>query len=177
MRFPEPSEKTTSERETLPDGVHTVDITDAKERSIDGRDVMILTFTPADETYLPLDKFLDASREADLVLASQLRQAVGIPAGNDLFPDLLRGARVLITTKLAREKTGEPRLSKRGEPIIYVNEIASAETKKPSADRRPNTGAAKVAAARGEEAGGADEIPFMWLVPFIVAAIASGGVA
>ena len=48
---------------------------------------------------------------------------------------------------------------------------------KPAAKRPARTGAAKVAAARGDEPGGEDDIPFMWLLPFVLAAATVGGIA
>lgn len=160
MKFPEPSETTTvGEGEPLPDGEHTCEITEAKERMIDGRDLMIVTFTAVEGRHLPVVKFLDAEQERDLVLVSQLREALGLQKGQDLFPEDLSGRRVVITTKVARERSGEIKTTKRGEPIVYVNAIAPAAPAQPAA-RRPNTGAAKVAAARGEPAGNGDDIPF-----------------
>lgn len=156
MRFPDPSDTTTTDGEPVPDGNHVCDITQAKERTVGGRDVMIVTFTPVDGGYMPFTKFLDPGENRDRVTADQLRKAIGLPDGHDLFEDQLVGQRVVVTTKLAREQSGEVKVSKRGEPVVYVNAIAPATP----APAKPRTQAAKVAAARGEETGGGDDIPF-----------------
>ena len=163
MKFPEPSDTPASESQPMPDGDHVCDITAVRERVIGGRDVMIVTFTPQDSSLLPVDKFLDPTVERDLVAASQLRAAVGLQPGVDLVDFVLRGRAVTLSTKIAREPSGEVKTTKRGEPIVYVNVIAAAPGGPPAgqpAARRPNTGAAKVAAARGDQAGGEDDVPF-----------------
>ena len=163
MKFPEPSETTSGECQPMPDGDHVCDITAVRERSISGREVMIVTFTPQDGSLLPVDKFLDPTVERDLVAASQLRAAVGLKPGVDLVDFVLRGRSVTLSTKIAREPSGEVKTTKRGDPIVYVNSIAPPPGGPPAAQpaaRRPNTGAAKVAAARGDQAGGDDDVPF-----------------
>jgi hypothetical protein len=61
---------------------------------------------------------------------------------------------------------------------VFVNDYinagrATAPEKKPAA----RTPAAKVAAARGDEAGGGDDIPFMWMLPLALAVASMGGLA
>jgi len=163
MKFPEPSDTPASESQPMPDGDHVCDITAVRERVIGGRDVMIVTFTPQDGSLLPVDKFLDPTVERDLVAASQLRTAVGLKPGVDLVDLVLKGRSVTLSTKIARDGSGEIKTTKRGEPIVYVNAITAAPGGPPAgqpAARRPNTGAAKVAAARGDEPGNGDDIPF-----------------
>lgn len=160
MKFPEPGETTTTQ--PMPDGDHVCEITAVRERVIGGRDVMIVTFTPEDTSLLPVDKFLDPTVERDLVAASQLRAAVGLEPGVELVDFVLRNRRVTLTTKIAREQSGEIKTTKRGDAIVYINAIAAVPTAPPPAatTRRPNTGAAKVAAARGDASGGTDDVPF-----------------
>jgi len=161
MKFPEPSDTPASESQPMPDGDHVCDITAVRERVIGGRDVMIVTFTPQDSSLLPVDKFLDPTVERDLVAASQLRAAVGLKPGVDLVDFVLKGRSVTLSTKIARDGSGEVKTTKRGDVIVYINSISAANVAPPQpAARRPNTGAAKVAAARGDEPGNGDDIPF-----------------
>jgi len=52
----------------------------------------------------------------------------------------------------------------------FPHEAAPAPAPKPAA-KPARTPAAKVAAARGDEPGGEDDIPFIWIVPFLLSAV------
>jgi hypothetical protein len=112
------------------------------------------------------------SSAKDKSLAGVLATALGFtPDGwADADPSELVGRELRITTKQVVLKSGKTR--------VFVNDYlpvaaAPAPEKKPAA-RLP---AAKVAAARGDEAGGEDDIPFMWMLPFALAVASMGGLA
>jgi len=146
------------EREMLPDGTHGVTIREASEgphkypQDHPG-DFLHLTLAP-NGSYGFVWVSLGSSSK-DKAQAGLLATALGYtPDGwADADPSELVGRELRITTKQVTLRNGKTR--------VFVNdylpvERAAAPEKKPAA----RTPAAKVAAARGDEAGGDSDIPF-----------------
>jgi len=146
------------EREMLPDGTHGVTIKEASEgphKFADNNpgDFLHLTLAPNGSYGFVWVSLGSAAK--DRAQAGLLATALGYtPDGwADADPSELVGRELRITTKQVVLKSGKTR--------VFVNdylpvERAAAPEKKPAA----RTPAAKVAAARGDEAGGGDDIPF-----------------
>ena len=162
------------EREMLPDGTHGVTIKEASEgphkfAENNPGDFLHLTLAP-NGSYGFVWVSLGSSAK-DKAQAGLLATALGFTpdAWADADPSELVGMELKVTTKQVVLKSGKTR--------VFVNDylpaVAAAPEKKPAA----RTPAAKVAAARGEEAGGGDDIPFMWMLPLALAVASLGGLA
>ena len=146
------------EREMLPDGTHGVTIREASEGphkfpKDNPGEFLHLTLAP-NGSYGLVWVSLGGSAK-DKAQAGLLATALGYtPDGwADADPSELVGRELRVVTKQVTLKSGKTR--------VFVNEYhpverAAAPEKKP-ANRLP---AQKIAAAKGEEAGGDDDIPF-----------------
>jgi hypothetical protein len=145
------------DREMIPDGTHTVTIRKAAEGAHkfpenNPGDYLNLEFAPNGPYSLFWASY--GSSEKDRGMTAILAQALGFSPESwaDTDAGELVGMEVQVTTKIGTK----------GKPRVFVNDFqpvprfAAAPEKKP-ASRTP---AAKVAAARGDEAGGGDDIPF-----------------
>lgn len=162
MRFGQPKNEIQT---AVPDGDNACTITSVKERDINGRSVLIVTFTPDDDQFAAFDKFLDPHENRDLIITSKLTAALGLPPDEDLCASTIGGARVIVQTKVGRNPDGSEKVNKSGATVVYVNGISAAPNVGtrpggPAAKPAARTPAAKVAAARGDEPGGEDDIPF-----------------
>jgi hypothetical protein len=145
------------EREMLPDGTHGVTIREASESphkfpENNPGDFLHLTLAPNGSFGFVWVSLGSSSK--DKAQARLLATALGFTpdAWADADPSELVGRELRVTTKQVVLKSGKTR--------VFVNDylpaVAAAPEKKPAA-RLP---AQKVAAAKGEEAGGGDDIPF-----------------
>jgi hypothetical protein len=159
------------EREMCPDGTHNVTIKEAAEgphkypENYPG-DFLHITLAP-NGPYGFVWSSIGVGPK-DKSLAAALAAALGMTAAEwaDTDPDELIGRQVQATTKQFTGKAGKTR--------VYVNDflpIEKAPEKKP-ANRLP---AQKIAKDKGEEAGEADDIPFMWMLPLALAVASMGG--
>ena len=161
------------ERELIPNGTHTVTIrkaSEGKHRFPEDHpgEFLNLEFAPNGPYSLFWASY--GSSAKDLAMTAMLAQALGFTpeAWADADAGELVGMEVQVTTNQGTK----------GKPKVFINkflpvERAAAPDKKPAA-RLP---AQKVAAARGEEAGGGDDIPFMWMLPLALAVASMGGLA
>ena len=147
-------------REPVPDGTHDFEI--RKVRFMEKYDKIVMDFATASGTYDFVTMWLDPKEKDDHDTAMKILHALGLPQDAE-FNDKLLGRFVALTTK-RHVKNGEQQYDKHGKAKVYVNGIAPSkleiEQPKQKPDRAPQTAAAKVAAARGDEAGGDDDIPF-----------------
>ena len=146
------------EREMLPDGTHTVTIRKADEGphnfpENNPGEFLNLEFAPNGPYSLFWASY--GSSAKDKRMSALLAQALGFSPESwaDADPGELVGMEVQVTTKIGTK----------GKPRVWINDFmpverAAAPAAKPAP--RPQTQAAKVAAAKGEEAGGGDDIPF-----------------
>ena len=143
------------DREMIPDGTHTVTIRKAAEGAHrfpadNPGEFLNLEFAPNGPYSLFWASYGSSAR--DKRMSALLAQALGFSPESwaDADPGELVGMEVQVTTKQGTK----------GKPRVFVNDyqpaVAAAPEKKPAA----RTPAAKVAAARGDEAGGGDDIPF-----------------
>jgi hypothetical protein len=144
-------------RELVPDGTHAFIIREASEgphkfpETYPG-DFLSLTLATKNGNYGFVWVSLGTG-DKDQAVAASLATALGMSADEwaDAEPGDLAARSVRATTRQVTSKMGRTR--------VYVNQFLPIEeetAKKPAA----RTPAQKVAAAKGEEAGGADEIPF-----------------
>jgi hypothetical protein len=146
------------EREMLPDGTHNVTIKDASEgvhKFPENNPGEYLHLTLAPNGSFGFVWVSLGSSSKDKAQAGLLATALGYtPDGwADADPSELVGRELRVVTKQVVLKSGKTR--------VFVNDylpavVAAAPEKKPAA----RTPAAKVAAARGDEAGSTDDIPF-----------------
>ena len=162
------------ERVMLPDGTHTVTIRKADEgphnfpENNPGQ-YLNLEFAPNGPYSLFWASY--GSSAKDRAMSALLAQALGFSPESwaDADPGELVGMEVQVKTKIGTK----------GKPRVFVNDyqpvprFAAAPEKKPAA----RTPAQKVAAARGDEAGGGDDIPFIWMLPLALAVALMGGLA
>ena len=146
------------EREMLPDGTHNVTIKEASEgphkfAENNPGDFLHLTLAPNGSFGFVWVSLGSSSK--DKAQAGLLATALGFTpdAWADADPSELVGRELRVVTKQVVLKSGKTR--------VFVNDylpavVAAAPEKKPAA----RTPAAKVAAARGDEAGSTDDIPF-----------------
>ena len=141
----------------LPDGTHGVTIKEASEgphKFPDNNPGDFLHLTLAPNGSFGFVWVSLGSSAKDRAQAGLLATALGFTpdAWADADPSELIGRELRITTKQVVLKSGKTR--------VFVNDylpaVAAAPEKKPAA----RTPAAKIAAAKGEEAGGGDDIPF-----------------
>ena len=144
-----------SGRVMLPDGTHTVTIRKADEGphnfpENNPGEFLNLEFAPNGPYSLFWASY--GSSPKDLAMSALLAKALGFTPESwaDADPGELVGMEVQVKTKIGTK----------GKPRVFVNDylpaVDAAPEKKPAA-RLP---AQKVAAAKGEEAGAADDIPF-----------------
>ena len=147
------------EREMLPDGTHGVTIREASEgphnfADNNPGDFLHLTLAP-NGSYGFVWVSLGSSAK-DKSLAGVLATALGFtPDGwADADPSELVGRELRVTTKQVVLKSGKTR--------VFVNDYLPAVAAAPAPEKKPaaRLPAQKVAAARGDEAGGGDDIPF-----------------
>jgi hypothetical protein len=144
------------DRVMLPDGTHLVTIRKADEgphnfpENNPGQ-YLNLEFAPNGPYSLFWASY--GSSAKDLAMSALLAKALGFTPESwaDADPGELVGMEVQVKTKIGTK----------GKPRVWINDFlpverAAAPEKKPAA-RLP---AQKVAAAKGEEAGGGDDIPF-----------------
>jgi hypothetical protein len=141
------------------------------------KEKLIVTFAVASGDFAWVVKFFDPADQRDHDIAVCILHALGLPDDTEFTSDLV-GRFVRLLTKQAK-KNGEPVLDKKGEPIIYVNGATPSKLEVPTSKPapRPQTAAGRVATAKGEEAGGWDDIPFMWMLPLALAVASLGGLA
>ena len=156
------------ERELIPDGVHNVTIRDVK---VDGANDTLVLAPNGAYRLLYVDIKNDKKGQAK---AAALAAALGMSAAEwaDCGPADLVGQELRVET---RQWSGDDKKTRVNvDKFLPMERAAAAE---PKAERKPQTSAAKVAAARGDEAGGGDDIPFMWMLPFALAVASMGGLA
>jgi len=173
--------------EPLEDGRHECIIVSAEDKfDNDGSAHLRVTFMPlkGGEVYAwPVLKITDSTR--GIRFGAALADALQIDRSNglDLDPRELRGKRVLVSTRRwvdDQSRTNVGVDSIRGTWTVRGGAVAAAPA--PAAEpapvkAKPRTPAAAVATARGDEAGGSDDVPFLWMLPFLLAAAAAGWMA
>ena len=161
----------------VPDGERDFEIKKVSEWKKDDKKKLIVTFAVASGDFAWVVKFFDPADQRDHDIAVCILHALGLPEDTEFTSDLV-GRYVRLLTKQAM-KNGQPSLDKYGEQIVYVNGASPSKLEVPTSkpDRGPQTAAAKIAAAKGEEAGAADDIPFMWMLPLALAVASMGGLA
>ena len=144
------------DRVMLPDGTHTVTIRKADEGphnfpENNPGEFLNLEFAPNGPYSLFWASY--GSSAKDLAMSALLAKALGFTPESwaDTDPGELVGMEVQVKTKIGTK----------GKPRVFINDFmpverVAAPEKKPAA-RLP---AQKIAAAKGEEAGEADDIPF-----------------
>jgi hypothetical protein len=139
------------EREMLPDGVHNVTIREVKT---DGAHDTVVLAPNGAYRLLYVDIKSDKKGKAK---AASLASALGLSAAEwaDCGPAELKGLELRVET---RQWVGDDTKTRVSVDKFLPVERAAAPTPKP--DRGPQTAAARVASAKGEEAGGGDDIPF-----------------
>jgi hypothetical protein len=146
------------DRVMLPDGTHTVTIRKADEgphnfpENNPGQ-YLNLEFAPNGPYSLFWASY--GSSAKDLAMSALLAKALGFTPESwaDADPGELVGMEVQVKTKIGTK----------GKPRVWINDfmpVERAATPPSKPAPRPQTPAAKVAAARGDEAGGGDDIPF-----------------
>lgn len=151
------------DREMIPDGTHTVTIRKAAEGphkfpENNPGDYLNLEFAPNGPYSLFWASY--GSSEKDRGMTAILAQALGFSPESwaDTDAGELVGMEVQVTTKIGTK----------GKPRVFVNDYQPVPVKAkpgafelgPIAAPKPRTPAAAIAAARGEEAGSSDDIPF-----------------
>ena len=123
---------------------------------------VVVEFATASSSYQKFSLWLKPSDQKDHDKAMLLLNAIGVPRDTPI-DDNLKGRFVALETAQA-SKNGAPVLEKDGRRRIYINGISRStlEIQHPQAkaERNPQTAAGRVATAKGEEAGEADDIPF-----------------
>ena len=156
--FEAPSASANAGRELVPDGSHVFLIREANEGphafpdTFSG-DYLNLTLATKTGSYGFVWVSLGTS-DKDKALAASLAAALGMSADEwaDAEPQDLCARSVRATT---RQVT-----SQRGKTRVYVNAFSPAEEQEPVRKPGARTPAQKVAAAKGVEAGGEDDVPF-----------------
>ena len=157
MRFDQYDQAFEASEELLPDGVHECEITKMKNwRSKDGdRSALILTLTPVEGTYQPVEKWLDPTNKRDHKAAMQLADAIGLPRDAD-FDETVIGRRVQIVTARGVKKTT-------GETVVYVNSFSASSAPAFESFREPEPAkpAARTPLQKADAAASkTDDIPF-----------------
>ncbi len=129
----------------------------------------------------PVLKISDTARGIRFGAALADALQIDRSAGLDLDPREIRGKRVLVSTRRWTDDQGRTNVgidTIRGTWTVRGGAVAAAPAAEPAPVKaKPRTPAAAVAAARGDEAGGSDDVPFLWMLPFLLAAAAAGGIA
>jgi hypothetical protein len=157
--------------EPLEDGRHECVIVSAEDKfDNDGTANLRVVFQPirGAEVYAwPVLKISDTAR--GIRFGAALADALQIDRSNglDLDPRELRGKRVLVSTRRwvdDQSRTNVGVDSIRGTWTVRGGAVAAAPAPAPEPApvkaAKPRTPAAAVAAARGDEAGGSDDVPF-----------------
>jgi hypothetical protein len=163
------------DRELIPNGTHTVTIRKAAEGphkfpQDNPGDYLNLEFAPNGPYSLFWASYGSAAK--DLAMTAMLAQALGFTpeAWADADPGDLVGMEVQVVTNQGTK----------GKPKVFINKFMPVERAAPPAskpERNPQTAAGRVATAKGDEAGEADDIPFMWMLPLALAVASMGGLA
>ena len=144
----------------VPDGTRDFEIMGAKWIESVGK--VVVEFATASSSYQKFSLWLKPSEQKDHDKAMLLLNAIGVPRDTPI-DDNLKGRFVALETAQA-SKNGAPVLEKDGRRRIYINGISRSnleiEHPQAKAERNPQTAAGRVATAKGEEAGEADDIPF-----------------
>jgi hypothetical protein len=156
--------------EPLEDGRHECVIVSAEDKfDNDGTANLRVVFQPLKgaEVYAwPVLKISDTARGIRFGAALADALQIDRSAGLDLDPRELRGKRVLVSTRRwvdDQSRTNVGVDSIRGTWTVRGGAVAAAPAPTPEAapvKAKPRTPAAAVAAARGDEAGGSDDVPF-----------------
>ena len=132
----------------------------------------MVTLQPVDPQYAQLEKWINPNSEYDVPLATQLADALGIPGDEfDLTSELV-GKRVRVIAKGGKSK-------KDGSDVVYVNgflepgpvwkaNVVAAPAKAPP----KRTAHQKVKADVAANGAADDDVPFLWLLPFVLCAAA-----
>lgn len=157
MRFEQFDQAYEAEENRLPDGDNEVEIVRVKEwqSKTDSRTALILTLRPVGQDAADVEKWLDPSRKDDHKAAMQLADCLGIARDDDLTQDNLVGRRVIVKTKRAE--------SRKGEPIVYVNRFAAVDqtaTSEPPPAAKPAARTPKQKVEAAGQGGSNDDIPF-----------------
>ena len=157
--------------EPLEDGRHECLIVSAEDGfDNDGSARMRVVFQPIKgaEVYAwPALKISDTAR--GVRFGAALADALQIDRSNGLYldPREIRGKRVLVSTRRWTDDQGRVNVgidTIRGTWTVRGGEVPAAPQSRPAETRatapKPRTPAAAVAAARGDEAGGSDDVPF-----------------
>jgi hypothetical protein len=157
------------------DGVHDFEI--KKVKWIEKVGKVVIELATASGSFQWIGLWLNPTEQKDHDKAMALLNALGLSEDTDI-DDSLVGRFVALKTAQA-VKNGQPVFENDGRRRIYINGISQSKLEVPTSKPapRPQTPAAKVAAARGDEAGGEDDIPFMWMLPFALAVASMGGLA
>lgn len=149
------------------DGWHACIV--SKVRPWKSRDGVTVVCEISSGDYQPVEIVLDPDTEdGETKAIALLKAALREPDAE--IDDELVGSSVSIKTKRNRKGDG-----------YFVNGIVEPDgaAQPAKSERRPaaRTPAQKIARDAGEEPGGNDDIPFLWLLPLALAAAAMGGVA
>lgn len=156
--------------EPLEDGRHECLIISAEDGyDNDGSARMRVVFQPIKgaEVYAwPVLKITDTARGVRFGCALADALQIDRSAGLFLDPREIRGKRVLVSTRRWTDDQGRTNVgidTVRGTWTVRGSAVAAAPAAAPEAapaKAKPRTPAAAVAAARGDEAGGSDDVPF-----------------
>jgi hypothetical protein len=157
------------------DGVHDFEI--KKVKWIEKLGKVVIELATASGSFQWIGLWLNPTEQKDHDKAMALLNALGLSEDTDIN-DLLVGRFVALKTAQA-VKNGQPVFENDGRRRIYINGISQSKLEVPTSkpDRNPQTAAGRVATAKGEEAGAADDIPFMWMLPLALAVALMGGLA
>lgn len=154
--------------EPLEDGRHECVIVCAEDKfDNDGTANLRVVFQPirGAEVYAwPVLKISDTARGIKFGAALADALQIDRSAGLDLDPRELRGKKVLVSTRRwvdDQSRTNVGVDSVRGTWTVRGGAVAAAPVAEPApVTAKPRTPAAAVAAARGDQAGGSDDVPF-----------------
>jgi hypothetical protein len=140
------------------DGVHDFEI--KKVKWIEKVGKVVIELATASGSFQWIGLWLNPTEQKDHDKAMALLNALGLSEDTDI-DDSLVGRFVALKTAQA-VKNGQPVFENDGRRRIFINGISPSKLEVPASQPapRPQTPAAKVAAARGEEPGGGDDIPF-----------------
>lgn len=158
------------EREIVPDGEHNVTIHKVTD---DGKQLTVILAPNGHFRLVYLDLKNDQKGQAK---AAALAAALGMSARDwaGCQPEDLVGRRLRIQT---RQWVGNDSKTRVNVDKLLPPDPPDAAPEPAQAPPVIRTPAAKVAQARGDEPGGEDDIPFLWLLPFVLAVMAAGGMA
>ena len=162
--------------EPLPDGRHECVIVSAVDKFDNGDAFQRVVFQPVkgpDVYAWPTKKIFDRAGKGGADFGAIMADALQIDRSNglNLKPALMIGRNVLVSTRqwttqdgkvIANVDTVRGTWTERGGAIPAAPQSRPEETRAtdPAAAPKPRTAAAAVATARGDEAGGSDDVPF-----------------